>query len=256
MKTNLIVLLMLFLQSSLVNAQDTIAERKLSIPIGIFTSDNRDIYGLSVGIGSDLYMDSEAVGVRSNGIRIEPLSSSLLIATLFFGPEEVRYPKKQEEFEAFAQKVPNEIINGINLSCGTNAFANVNGITVSALLQSFKDTNGISITGLGSGSFRNNGIQLAGAGTYATYSNGLILSLMNTEINTGTGIQIGAFNHYVNFTGLQLGMCNDINSQAQKFTGLQIGIYNRTKKLKGIQLGLINVNEKRTLPFINWNFKN
>lgn len=83
MKTNVFVLLMLFLQSSLVNAQDTIAERKLSIPIGIFTSDNRDIYGLSVGIGSDLYMDSEAVGVRSNGIRIEPLSSSLLIATLF-----------------------------------------------------------------------------------------------------------------------------------------------------------------------------
>lgn len=38
--------------------------------------------------------------------------------------------------------------------------------------------------------------------------------------------------------------------------GIQIGIVNKTKKLKGYQFGLWNKNEKRSLPIINWSFKN
>jgi len=34
--------------------------------------------------------------------------------------------------------------------------------------------------------------------------------------------------------------------------GVQIGLFNQTKKMKGVQIGLWNINEKRSLPFINW----
>ena len=37
--------------------------------------------------------------------------------------------------------------------------------------------------------------------------------------------------------------------------GLQIGVVNKSKNLRGIQIGIWNVNQKRRLPLINWNFK-
>jgi hypothetical protein len=38
-------------------------------------------------------------------------------------------------------------------------------------------------------------------------------------------------------------------------SGLQIGIVNKSKNLRGIQIGIWNVNQKRKLPLLNWNFK-
>jgi hypothetical protein len=35
--------------------------------------------------------------------------------------------------------------------------------------------------------------------------------------------------------------------------GILIGIINKTNKLRGFQFGLWNKNEKRFLPFFNWN---
>lgn len=49
---------------------------------------------------------------------------------------------------------------------------------------------------------------------------------------------------------------NNVEKVSEKFVGVQIGAVNQAKKLKGIQFGLWNVNEKRSLPIFNWNFKN
>ena len=247
----MITLSMLF--CLLAKAQDTL-QRKTRFPVGLYTEDNADIYGISFGVGSDTYQNSGHVGTRSNGIRIEPLSQSLLVATLIFWPDEIIYPKDPAEYPAVDSKIPNEIINGLNLSCGTIAFANVNGITISAISQSLKNTNGISITGFYSNAFRNNGIQIAPGGTGALYSNGIIASGLITAVYQGNGVQIGGFNQYVKFNGLQIGLVNDLDGKSESFTGLQIGVFNNTKKLKGFQIGLINKNGKRTLPFINWDF--
>jgi hypothetical protein len=255
MKT-LIIMAIIFSTLAYKSYGQQVPARKTRFPIGFYTTGESNIYGLSVGIGSDTYQNSKEVSVISNGIRIEPLSQSLLIFTLFFfSPDEVHYPREPKDFESFDNKVPNEIINGLNISCGTNAFANLNGITLSAISQTLKNSNGISLSCLGSGSFCNNGIQIAGAGTRATYSNGIIVSALNTEVHRGRGVQIGGFNQYVDFRGLQVGVFNDVETKAEDFRGVQIGIFNNAKKLKGIQIGLINRNEKRILPFINWNFK-
>ncbi|HLA55249.1 MAG TPA: hypothetical protein VK623_04075 [Flavobacterium sp.] len=259
MKTKILLLLLAFQLNGF--AQDTlqrvipIPKRKISVPIGLFTKPNRDIYGLSVGVGSYTSADYSATFTRSNGIRIEPVSSALLIFTLIAGPDDIDFPSKPEDYAAYAKLHPAEIINGINISCGTNSFVNVNGITISAVAQSVKNTNGISICGLGGGSFRNNGIQLAFGGTDAVYSRGIIASAVNTTVYDGKGLMVGGFNNYTKFSGLQIGMWNDINQESEKFTGLQIGFFNHTKKLKGVQIGLWNVNNRRTLPIMNWNFK-
>lgn len=229
---------------------------KARFAIGLYTTANTTINGIAAGIGSNTYQNSNFVSVYSNGIRVEPLSQSLLFFTLFLPVDSVNYPYNPLNYEAFGKKIPNEVINGLNLSCGTNAFASVNGITISVITQSLKNTNGISIAGIGSESFRNNGIQIAGAGTTALYSNGLIASMLSTTVYKGNGLQIAVgFTNYVHFTGLQIAACNGANDIAESFTGLQIGIFNTTKKLRGIQIGLINKNEKRILPFFNWNFK-
>ena len=256
MKIKLIAFLALI--GSLCNAQDSthFEKRKLKFPVGLFTNENTTIYGLSVGIGSDLNKGTRENITRSNGIRVEPISDALLIFTLLFGPDEIQFPDEEAYFDAFQRSYPNEIINGLNLSVGTNAFINVNGISVSAITQSMKQSNGISIGGLGSSSFKSNGIQIAYAGTSATFSNGIIVSALNTSVHTGIGLQIGGFNQYKRFSGLQIGVFNDVELESDKFSGLQIGVFNNTMKLKGIQLGLWNVNEKRSLPIVNWNFKN
>ena len=252
MKIKLAIIL-LFL-CALGNAQDSLSlkNHKARFPIGIFTHQNTSIYGLAIGVGSDIKSGSKESHNTSNGIRIEPISDALLIFTLLLGPDELNFPKIESEFVDFQNKFPNEIVNGLNVSAGTNAFLNINGITVSAISQSLKQSNGISIGGLGSSSFRNNGIQIGGAGTTTVFSNGIIASTLSTKVHTGTGLQVGCFNQYQNFSGLQVGVFNDVETESESFKGVQIGVFNSTKKLKGIQLGLWNINDKRSMPIINW----
>ena len=46
-----------------------------------------------------------------------------------------------------------------------------------------------------------------------------------------------------------------IYNSATKVKGLQIGLFNRASQLRGFQLGLWNRNGRRSLPIINWQFK-
>ncbi|MGQ2982199.1 LA_2272 family surface repeat-containing protein [Flavobacterium sp.] len=251
----LLFMLMPFLIYSPVKAQE-VQHRKTRFPVGLYTTGESDIYGISFGVGSDTYMDSDRVSVRSNGIRIEPVSQALLFFTLIFPIDRVRYPDTPKEIKEFEKKVPNEVINGLNLSCGTNAFADVNGITVSALVQSLRQTNGLSVAGFSSQSYGNNGLQVAAGFTGTVYSNGLLAAMFSTTTHEGKGLQVaGIHNDYDTFSGVQIGMLNGAYGKAEKFSGVQIGLFNNAKKLKGIQIGLINRNEKRILPFFNWNFK-
>lgn len=235
-----------------------VQKRKTRFPVGLYTTENSNIYGLSVGIGSDIREAKDSVSiVRSNGLRIEPISQSLLFFTLIFPIDMVNYPSEETDYAAFDKKIPNEIINGINLSCGTNAFANVNGITLSAITQSLKNTNGIAIAGLGTCANRSNGIQISFFNTSALYSNGVMVGGFQTNVYKGRGVNLAFwYNEYKYYDGLMISVCNGVMTKPEAFSGLQIGIVNRTKKLRGIQIGLWNVNEKRSLPFINWDFSN
>lgn len=98
--------------------------------------------------------------------------------------------------------------------------------------------NGINISGSGiAGDYKINGISLGLIGQIAYKVNGFSAAAMNfTEIHNG--IQVGLF-------------VND----CYKMNGIQIALFNNAHKTRGIQIGLWNVNEKRKLPFLNWNFR-
>lgn len=44
-------------------------------------------------------------------------------------------------------------------------------------------------------------------------------------------------------------------NKATELKGVQIGLVNKAVDSQGIQIGLWNVNEKRSWPLFNWNFK-
>jgi len=98
-----------------------------------------------------------------------------------------------------------------------------------------------------------NGILISLFGTFTDQVNGISFSLwmsMGKKIN-GLSFNL-LWNRYEQINGISIGLVN--HTAITK--GIQIGIVNKTKKLKGYQFGLWNKNEKRSLPIINWSFKN
>ncbi len=45
-----------------------------------------------------------------------------------------------------------------------------------------------------------------------------------------------------------------IYNKSIEMKGIQIGLFNRSENFMGIQLGLWNINQKRSLPILNWSF--
>lgn len=97
-----------------------------------------------------------------------------------------------------------------------------------------------------------NGLIISPLGTFTDQVNGISFSLwmsMGKKIN-GLSFNL-LWNLYEQINGITIGFVN----HTALTKGLQIGLVNKTIKLKGFQFGLWNKNEKRSLPFINWNFK-
>ena len=99
---------------------------------------------------------------------------------------------------------------------------------------------------------------------------GLILSvpghISSTSIIRGLSLSALTFNsgemHGVSISGLTncsyvvkgVSICGGYNS-GNKVRGVQIGLVNRATNLRGFQIGLWNKNGRRSLPFINWQFR-
>lgn len=97
--------------------------------------------------------------------------------------------------------------------------------------------------------------------------NGFLLSLFGTATDKVNGVSVSSWmsmgkqingislnviwNFYEQLNGLSAGLLN----QEVEMNGLQLGVVNMSKKLRGLQIGIWNKNEKRSLPFLNWNFK-
>jgi hypothetical protein len=98
-----------------------------------------------------------------------------------------------------------------------------------------------------------NGLIISPFGTLTNKINGLSVSLWMSMNNNVNGLNI---NLLWNLTGTCNGLSIGLVNFSGETKGVQIGLINRTKKLKGLQFGLWNINEKRSLPLFNWNFKN
>jgi hypothetical protein len=96
-------------------------------------------------------------------------------------------------------------------------------------------------------------ISIPGFSNYNSKINGFTLTPLTICAGEINGVSIsGITNCSYNLNGISI--CGIYNSSNQ-VKGLQIGLYNKAKKLRGIQIGLWNKNGKRSLPFINWQFR-
>lgn len=100
-----------------------------------------------------------------------------------------------------------------------------------------------------------NGMQLSLINMEPTITNGLEI---NVSSNIGShavtnGVAISPlFNIHDEMKGVSVATLANVG---KKCRGLQVGIFNKCDDFRGVQLGWWNENEKRKLPFINWNFK-
>ncbi len=106
----------------------------------------------------------------------------------------------------------------------------------------FKKDEVINGLRLGTGSFDPafvNGAAITFTGTYHSKINGVVISAIINKNYIVNGVTIGGMGNY------------DV-----KCRGVQIGLFNKCDNLRGFQIGLWNKNQKRSLPIINWSFRN
>ncbi|MCC1483216.1 LA_2272 family surface repeat-containing protein [Winogradskyella immobilis] len=98
-----------------------------------------------------------------------------------------------------------------------------------------------------------NGIRLGLASLEPATVNGLEVNMSGSFETLLNGVSVTPLvNKHYKVNGIGVGILGNADTQV---SGMQIGLFNTCRKLRGIQLGLWNKNAKRSLPFINWQFK-
>ena len=98
-----------------------------------------------------------------------------------------------------------------------------------------------------------NGINISGTGIAGTYLvNGISIGLVGHLTRKTNGLSASTLNFSQIHNGIQFSI---FVNECYRMNGMQIGILNKSRQTRGIQIGLWNVNERRKLPLINWNFR-
>jgi hypothetical protein len=228
MRTNYILILILFIMSTCLIGQEKV--QKNYFPVWTFHQKNANIHGVSVGIASMLRADSSRT--NTNGIKIELIGLGILCPLIPQSP----VVKDDSSYLEMQREPVSEKINGLSLSVsGSLCDCITNGLSIGAIGQINRQVNGMAVSYFMNFSQKFNGLQMA---------------IIN-DVYYLNGCQIGIFNHGEKTKGMQVGIKNSGNENS----GLQIGAVNESKKLVGVQVGFWNVNQKRKLPLLNWNFR-
>jgi hypothetical protein len=228
MKSSITLITLIFL---LLEVKGYGQDRKNHFPSATFHQANAQITGVSFGLVSGL--KEKHTNVLTNGVRLELIGFGLALPLLPHSPI-----NENDNLVKIMEVKFTEKINGLNISGSGTVCEDciVNGLTVGAIGQYLYASNGISISIVG---------------TIVEKQNGLQLSMFN-DVHKGTGLQVGIGNSAIDYKGIQIGV---LSNDVLKSRGIQIGLFNKSKNLKGLQFGLWNVNQKRKMPLINWNFK-
>lgn len=184
--------------------------------------DVEDIYGISFGFGSFFNKNCDV-----NGIKVDIVGLGLFLP---MGIGEDPYLKGNDSIAL-------RTIDTVSF-LDSNLYY-TNGLYLSMTGDKEERINGISIHPIGGLNEISNGVSVFGIMGFNSQTNGVMVTALYSSCGISKGVTI---------SGLY-------NSSIQ-MNGLQISFFNRSLKTKGIQIGLWNKNEKRSLPFINWNFKN
>ncbi|WP_264536048.1 LA_2272 family surface repeat-containing protein [Flavobacterium sp. N1736] len=247
MKTSILVVLSFvfgysYSQNSVLIQKDSVILHSQIFSLSPISKKVDKVNGLVFGLG---HIENKNIEYQTiNGINIEanpaPAAGAFYaFICLMHLDEKIRNNKingivktTDEDFKIKSVRyAPDLQLNGLNISSGCFfTMTSMNGLNISAG-NKFNNFNGLSITVLG---------------TIADHQNGLSLGIYNAN-NDLTGSTIGIYNLSYQLSGLHLGVFN----QTRINRGLQIGILNKSNS-KGFQLGLWNINNKRSMPFLNW----
>ncbi|GGB70928.1 hypothetical protein GCM10007424_08650 [Flavobacterium suaedae] len=223
---------MFFMGTMYSQVADTLKTKVFSFtPVSKYTG---KVNGLTFGVGHELNRGSQSVTVNGLNLEVNPLTPFIVLMV---------EPRKS----MIKYSVPTTV-NGVHIAVGGFLGGGIiNGLNLS-VFNAGRITNGLSITAFYNYTYEMNGLHIAGISNTTDKASGVLLSFGNSA-DDFKGLQVGAINMARNsMVGLQLGGYNE----AGNMTGIQIGIFNKAKKVKGFQLGLWNVNEKRSLPIINF----
>lgn len=220
----------IFLLILTISSYGQIDDRKNYFPIWTFHDDSLNIHGISIGLWS---FPGSQRSTNTNGIKLELIGIGIGTPLVPTSP----IVESDSAFIKLSQEPFSERISGLNLSAlGSGCHCLTNGLTAGLIGQIHFQVNGIST------SLMTNFIQK---------QNGLMAAMYNDAYYLN-GLQVGVRNNGSKTKGVQIGL---LDNRARKMKGLQIGLFNNSENFFGLQIGLWNVNQKRKLPLINWNFK-
>jgi hypothetical protein len=97
-----------------------------------------------------------------------------------------------------------------------------------------------------------NGLNISQNQIGSVHIHGVSINAACSVVDEVHGISIDGLTHYSHVMhGLSIAALRNVSDEMR---GVQIGIYNKSVDLRGFQFGLWNVNGKRKLPIINWQF--
>ncbi len=107
-----------------------------------------------------------------------------------------------------------------------------------------KEKTETKIKGISCGLIRSNGCrEISGLNIAGIYSTAIAVR----------GVSLSGLSNFAyEFNGLSVA---SIVNRATIAKGVQIGLVNKAADLRGVQIGLWNINGRRSLPFINWQFE-
>jgi hypothetical protein len=197
--------------------QITFAQKQKNIfPIWTYHQKNVNIYGVSLGLGS---ITQSLKNTNTFGLKIEIPGIGLAMPLI---PRSM-VAENDSIFQVFKKGPISEHIYGFAISASGTACDCV--------------TNGVSAGTIGQYNFKVNGISAALFMNMTQVHNGIQMAFLSNDSHISNGIQIG------------------FGNSAHINRGIQIGVKNYSDDLRGIQIGLWNVNPRRKMPFINWNFR-
>jgi len=234
MKTTLLPIVLLFAFFATASGQGTapVKNRIFSFTPLPYSADN--INGVAFGLGHFSFTNKiKKHKVNGLNLEINPVTPLLLI---FQDPD----------------KADNDSItlvhNGLQLSVGGfNGGVAHKGVGISVYSVGIS-SKGLTVTGVYNLTKQLNGVHITGLANSATTARGLLVAASNNAEDF-KGIKIGLLNKSTTSAGIDIGL---VNTTGMRMAGVQIGLVNIGHIHKGLQIGLWNINNKRSLPFINW----
>lgn len=187
--------------------------------------DTETVNGISLGVGRFITKYADVNGVKIDipglgvfvpmGIGEDPYNPS------YIENDSITLSRYDNSKESFVTLSDSSVTNGLFLSLTGDVEYCVNGV---------------SLHPIGGRVELSNGMMLSGIMSFVTISNGWSASLFILSSGTTNGLTTSLF-----------------HNSTIELNGLQISLFNTSFRTKGVQIGLWNKNEKRSLPFINWN---